>query len=576
MDINASSSSGADIDISSLGNILLQAWQDILFISLEDSLSFTTDYNITLLTQDNNNGDISFISTRDIDQTIDDITSVFTHDYLLDGNTIELFTHDDFDFIINGLGGSFLSLSSDSSFLTAGTDINIASGISIFVSLESGIFNIGDNFDITTTGLHNLITFNAGDAFTLTSNNLDLSTDVSSILGDEALSSRNGNGFIIIGSAGDHPTDGYSSQYSIDGNINFDSPLGSFNMISNTFIDINTSDFISISGTSDDIGIYINALDYFDGIINITTSENTISIDSNEYLTFEARDLIHILPFDDLSFSSRDSSNNIDYDGMLLQSNHESSDIIIFTTDFLTADITFDSEDIVVYSEDSSTFLLLDDDDTLFVGTFQFSAGSSINAAAENNLIIRETSSGDISFEDSNGEFFFSAGNNLSLLARQLFEFDTGNIAITSERDVNYNAVDIEFNLDESFSFQADGNIKISARDDILITADNNAVSFTLYDANQDSEADANREIFILSDTDVNIFGDLLSVNLPPHRIVDFRDGLRIPSNSLNIETGDACTVDRELVYDTTQDRICFCGNLSFQCLDTQIITFFG
>merc|ERR1712000_311296 len=195
------------------------------------------------------------------------------------------------------------------------------------------------------------------------------------------------------------------------------------------------------------------------------------------------------------------------------------------------------------------------------VGTYSVtSTGASINIAAENDLTIRETATGDIFFNDVGGEFFFSAGNDINLNARQEFEIDmdnTGAINLDAERDITFSAGDDIAFTSDSIEFNAEGFVRLVADDDIV-----------------NADSDFNQEVSFNALDDIIITGtgaaSTVTFNLNPNRIIDFHDGLVLPQLAAGIASGDPCPAtisDRSLFVDSTSALLCYCDGTTAFCM---------
>merc|ERR1711862_915264 len=170
---------------------------------------------------------------------------------------------------------------------------------------------------------------------------------------------------------------------------------------------------------------------------------------------------------------------------------------------------------------------------------------------AENDFEIIEFGPGDIRIEDTGGIFFFTAGNDISVNVRHVLEFDIANLDVFAERDITFNAVDLDI-TSNSVGFRAERLFRITG-DNHLFHSDTNILIQTA-----DNGADS------VSTTSF--------ITLPPHRIVDFRDGLAIPEVGYgNYYTGIpiGCATDRSIFYEDTNNRICFCDAGSVFCMGT-------
>merc|ERR1711963_954683 len=263
-----------------------------------------------------------------------------------------------------------------------------------------------------------------------------------------------------------------------------------------------------------------------------------------------AEDNILLLPFDTIIFTTAGAAQQSlaenDYLGVRIESNHPSADVRLLTTDFLTGDISFTANGagtINTYSYAETTLFLLDDDDTNFVGTFlvQSGVGSDINVAAENDIFIRETSTGDITFEDSGRSTFFTAGNDLNVGGLLFY------------RSESYFQMVAGNNLDIGGAGAGTPLVRAIAGARVPI-----------------EDTDVSSDLLIVANGDITINASAnngISIQAPPQGIVDFRDGLVIPRAGL---ANNACGGnDRNLVFDTARQNICFCDINIHRCLST-------
>jgi len=83
-------------------------------------------------------------------------------------------------------------------------------------------------------------------------------------------------------------------------------------------------------------------------------------------------------------------------------------------------------------------------------------------------------------------------------------------------------------------------------------------------------DTDVSSDLLIVANGDITINASAnngISIQAPPQGIVDFRDGLVIPRAGL---ANNACGGnDRNLVFDTARQNICFCDINIYRCLST-------
>ena len=585
--ISAIDPSGADMDLTVEGFMFIQAWQDATFKSVTDSLTISTDFNITVSTEQDENGSISMISTRDIETNV--LNDAFT---TIEGSYTYSATGTFEYHVISNLptGGLFLTTTGvDSNILfdsaantqiTGSKTVNINGG-ETYLQSDNGPATLNSlSSTIITNGHHHdiMITSEQGKVISTSGTSMDFTA--APTLSANTPSSRNGYGYIDFKATGVHPTDGYSIRIENDPTRDFSivSPKGDTDFWAAGDIDFTINGNININSKSFDgkNSMELTALSP-GGTIEFEAEETLLAINSNGYITYNAVNQIFMNPDDSLAFTALGTSDRTDYSSILIQTNHPSADLRMYTTDFLTADINFAAPGFTtMYSERSTTLLLLDDDDTASVGTYSVtSTGASINIAAENDLTIRETATGDIFFNDVGGEFFFSAGNDINLNARQEFEIDmdnTGAINLDAERDITFSAGDDIAFTSDSIEFNAEGFVRLVADDDITI--DGVTVEFHTYDDIVNADSDFNQEVSFNALDDIIITGtgaaSTVTFNLNPNRIIDFHDGLVLPQLAAGIASGDPCPAtisDRSLFVDSTSALLCYCDGTTAFCM---------
>lgn len=564
--------SDSDISISSLDETYIQVWQYGLFESLSESIFFNADYNITFITENGQMGDISIKSTRDIDVEVsDNAYEYIMGDYFL--NAMSYFemtsTFGDISFLTYENNGDIDFESAGDILIEVETDdYDIQGGNVYFTALGATSVTVDDDVTFETFGSHNDVNISANLGKLIFTSSGDI--EVLSPGSTDFPSQRSGNGFVEFIANGVHPTDAYSFNIDVTTELQIDQVRGHTRFLSETTLDVAATTDIDFSVTSQlDTSFEITATSPGgSGYIEGTTEFN---MDSDREIYVKANDRITFLPFDLLSVDGNGATEYSQQADVLIQTVHEGSDINIFTTDFLTGDISFRSTDYInIYSQEDCTFLLLDDDDTAVVGTYLIDAGQSITMGAENDFEIIEFGPGDIRIEDTGGIFFFTAGNDISVNVRHVLEFDIANLDVFAERDITFNAVDLDitsnsvgFRAERLFRITGDNHLFHSDTNILIQTADNGADSFS---------RDVRQEVMAFSESGTDFVSTTSFITLPPHRIVDFRDGLAIPEVGYgNYYTGTpiGCATDRSIFYEDTNNRICFCDAGSVFCMGT-------
>jgi len=570
---------GADLNVASNGNILVQSWQDATFRSVTDDVSFNADYNVTFVTRQ---GDLRLVSTRDIDVTADgNVISRYEGDYLVTNNNTYAVsavnsaffttTGQDSDIVFTSRGP--VSLAAQDDIVWAGGATTFTAGDEVNVALDNGlsITTFGEQTDIQFRSEQGLLTF-------LTPQNIDFIMSLT----DGPF--RSGTNYIDFTARGTSPA-GYSIRMEASTFTTSSRAANAFYSDEKLTLAIDNNINIRAKNLQDDNPNVVFSATNDGGNINMTANVYQINAD-NAYL--EAEDNILLLPFDTIIFTTAGAAQQSlaenDYLGVRIESNHPSADVRLLTTDFLTGDISFTANGagtINTYSYAETTLFLLDDDDTNFVGTFlvQSGVGSDINVAAENDIFIRETSTGDITFEDSGRSTFFTAGNDLNVVARNRILFDSPNLVASADRgldivaandNVNVNVGGLLFYRSESyFQMVAGNNLDIGGAG-----AGTPLVRAIAGARVPIEDTDVSSDLLIVANGDITINASAnngISIQAPPQGIVDFRDGLVIPRAGL---ANNACGGnDRNLVFDTTRQNICFCDINIYRCLSTIAFT---
>jgi len=293
------------------------------------------------------------------------------------------------------------------------------------------------------------------------------------------------------------------------------------------------------------------------------------------------RDQIVLYPFETSTLEGQGSSQEYDNIGLLLQSNHESADVRIFSTDFLTADLQFKGNSLNVFAEESITMLLLDDDDTQFVGTYLWEAAT-INVAAENEIYVQETSSGDIAFTGS-GTQYFTAGDMFTITAREQLLFQANNWDVVSTGSFTVNYAQLDATLTNQFVVQATDSLILDVEADFRVETVNGVIQVGSASLNEDEDT---QPFLILNSNDVTTFatgqanGNQVFITVDDGVTVDFRDGLKIPFITVPgaIQPGvtncaTAFGGPSSMFYETSAGLLCYCDTNTLQCVQTFPVT---
>jgi len=563
----------SDFEVDSDGPISVFVWQNGVFSSVKDTMSFTTGYNITFANQPDQGGLVEFQSTRDIVQNYArDIT-------LVSGDDMLFTAAHTFEFTLKSGSGSELSITTVNEdadinvsanlgpvILHTYENVNLIGGDTYFTAVTTATLNAGDAVSITTSGIHDKVTFDASAKLTLNGGDISFVTDVET---------TNGLSYQDFHATGKSST-GYAIQFDASLNTNVIAAAGGVSLWAAT----------SITSTSDTLSFYADnffplagyglAVSASDGTLQVTSSNFAATSNSNDIVTL-TKDTITILPFETSTFLATGSSQDYDDIGLLIQSNHESSDVRIFTTDFLTADLQFTGAAVNMYAEESITLLLLDDDDQAFVGTYLW-IGETINIAAENEIYVKETSSGDIEFTGS-GAHYFTAGDMLTITAREQLLFSAANWDVASTGSFTIDGAQVDYALTNQFVAYGSESMLVLA-DDINVVA-TGSVEITVGENNQ-QDGDPNGMLsMITQDATVFTSTGTVNINVDAGVAVDFRDGLRIPfrtSPGINpgvttcngVNFGGASS----FFYETTAHLFCYCDINTLQCVQARTISF--
>merc|ERR1712137_778773 len=582
--VNLNAIGGSDIDIEADGFLFVQVWQDGSFSTLQESMFFSADYNITYSTESGQGGTLTLASTDDIQINAESKTAentILTR--VADDYSITATRWFQYSLINAGKAGNDVTLT------TTGVDSNIVvtaqqGPVEIVTKDAGGIFieggdvyidsdgpatlQVAESIVIQTEGDHSSIELTAAGLLSVTGGDMTFTT--SNSLKPTIANGLSYQDYVAYATGG---ATAYSIRLAVQTDLSVTLADAGFNMWANTGLSISADNMNFIGNTRGEftnIGVGLSAGDHGTMNLNAPTS---FTVSSAGDLVTRAKDIV-ILPFGDLTFSSSGVSHapqdllNVRA-GVLIQSNHERADIRIFTTDFLTANLEFRaSSGLDLYADEDMTLLLLDDDDAAAVGTYQWQSDGPISFAAENDLTIHETSTGDITFL-GNGIHYFTAGADFSLTVRQRLEIDaTANIEMYSLGNIVYNGDTTNIDLGgaeiygmNSVTFDSLNSIELNADNTITLSAGDD----------DDPDGDPNNSFIIEATDDPMVFTGG-NVNINPGHAVDFRDGLAIPTvNNVNIITNFACggAVPRSFVYNLATNSFCFCDGSSYMCVET-------